>query len=169
MKFELGSREVDGVKVIAVAGEADSREAHELAQGLLKATAKGVTAVLLDLSSARWLSGPCLRTVVTANERLEAEGRLLALCGLNPKVEKALRIADMRGMLPVFSDHGEALAWLRESVHSMRAATLAGRLLQLSRKRGRRWRPRAHSGDAVQRSAMAARLLQSGETEVIDS
>ncbi len=75
----------------------------------------------------------------------------------------------MRGMLPVFEDRDEALGWLGETVAAMRTARLASRLLQIHRPRDLRWAPRAFSSLAVQRSAMAARLLQSGQREVIDS
>lgn len=168
MKFELATHKVGAVSVVELAGDADPRAAHELEQGLHAAMTQDTVALLLDLSEARWLSGLCLRIVVATNERLEAEGRPLALCGLNPKIDRALGIADMQRILPVFGDRAEALAWLQEMVRGMRTALLADRLLRPHQPRRHHRRPGPYSGQAAQRSAMAARLLQFGETEATD-
>jgi anti-anti-sigma factor len=113
--FGVSEEEVDGVRLIAVAGELDLNTAPQLEQPL------GETAddarLLIDLSRCEFIDSTGIGLIVRAWQRIgggpdgEGTGRF-ALCGLNDQVRRLLEITGLQTSITTYRGRDEALAQL---------------------------------------------------------
>jgi anti-anti-sigma factor len=92
-QLRIGLSEGDGATVVRLAGDAGFRHADRLADALAAAAARRPRAVVFDLSRLGFISSLAIGVLVTFKYRLARQGGAMALVGVPPRVEQALRLA----------------------------------------------------------------------------
>lgn len=112
--MDLSYRVVDGYGVVrAHAARIDAAVAIQFKDRFAAVTnaAEGET-VLLDLEEVAFLDSSGLGAVVAARKML-GKNRILALAGLQPAVEKVMRLTHMDRVFPIFPDTDAFIAHSR--------------------------------------------------------
>jgi anti-anti-sigma factor len=97
--------------VVALTGEHDLSSADELTDALENAASGAV--VIVDLSSTSFIDSAVLGALITSHRNAASDGRRWALVignGSGAAVRRILELTGLDGILPVYSDVGEALA-----------------------------------------------------------
>jgi anti-anti-sigma factor len=157
MPLEQQVAQEQGVTVVALAGQLDSRTAPELEKSLLQLVAKGERELLIDLAALDYVASAGLRIFVMVGKRLAADGGRLALCAVNASVLKVLEVSGFVSLFPLLPNRREAIPWLLANARAARVSSLAGELL---RKEGGAPAPRPAAGADREKSAYAAELLK---------
>ena len=158
MPLEQKVVEVEGVTVVALAGQLDSRTAPEFEKGLLKLLGERKLEVLLDLAELEYVASAGLRVFVMVGKRLQAEGGRLALCALAPGVLKVLEISGFVPLFPILPNRREAIPWLLANAKVGRIGSLAGEILR--REGGAAPRTSPLGAADREKSAYAAEILK---------
>lgn len=104
-------KEVDGIPVVELFGEADLANMAELQACLARAQAAPTPAVVVSLLHAEYFDSSTIHALVTFGEHLKADGRRLLVVG--PSGDSGRRILAIFGLAartPVFDTLPEALA-----------------------------------------------------------
>lgn len=158
MPLEQATAEEQGVTVVALAGQLDSRTAPEFEKALLKLLGEKKLEILLDLAALEYVASAGLRVFVMVGKRLQADGGRLALCALEPGVLKVLEVSGFVPLFPILPNRKEAIPWLLANAKVGRIGSLAGEIL---RRDAGAAAPRAPLGAADrERAAYAAELLK---------
>jgi len=152
--------EEQGVTVVALAGQLDSRAAPDFEKALLKLLGERKHEILLDLAGLEYVASAGLRVFVMIGKRLQAEGGRLALCSLSAGVMKVLEISGFVQLFPILPDRREAIPWLLAHARAGRISSLAGEIL---RRDAGSARPAAPGGAAREKAGYAADLLRGGD------
>jgi anti-anti-sigma factor len=101
--------------ILSPKGRLDSATAPAFEQEFLRASATGLSRLLIDFSELTYISSAGLRVVLKAAKRMQSEGGRVALCALGPQVAEVFDISGFSS-LSIFSIHparAAALAALR--------------------------------------------------------
>jgi anti-anti-sigma factor len=91
-QLRIGLSEEDGATVVRLTGEAGFHSADRLADALALVAGRRPTLVVFDLARLEFISSLAIGVLVTFKYRLERQGGALALVGVPPRVEEALRV-----------------------------------------------------------------------------
>ena len=97
--------------VVVLGGEHDLSSVGEVTEALGRAASAAVT--IVDLSSASFIDSAVLGALITSHREAALGGRRWALVignGSGAAVRRILELTGLDGMLPVYSDVGDALA-----------------------------------------------------------
>ena len=97
------------VHLVAVEGRISSATAAELGRVLIGPVADGRRAVVVDLSGVDYINGAGLRVFETAAARVSGSNGELVVCGLQPPVQAAFRLAGSVPHLTTVESREEAL------------------------------------------------------------
>lgn len=158
MPLEVATSEQQGVTVVALSGQLDSRTAPEFEKTLLKLVAAGEHEILLDLGELEYVASAGLRIFVMVGKRLQADGGRLALCSLNESVMKVLEISGFVPLFPIRPNRKEAIPWLLSNAKVARVSNLAGEILRRETTAAPRPAPLAAADH--EKTALAAELLR---------
>ena len=162
MAFAVTVSEVDGIAVLALSGQLDSRTSPDLERETTKALGKDRRALLFDLTALDFVASAGLRVVIMVGKRLASDGGAIALCGLNAGVREVFDIAGFSRLFPILPDRAQALAELRGLSRLAGIGQVADRLLH---RRGEPAGPQklasASAADPA-RVALAAEILSRG-------
>jgi anti-anti-sigma factor len=92
-QLRIGLSEEDGATVVRLTGDAGFRHADRLADALAAVAARRPPTVVFDLSRLKFISSLAIGVLVTFKYRLARQGGAMALVGVPPRVEQALRVA----------------------------------------------------------------------------
>jgi len=95
---------------IAVAEELDLYSAPALREALLKALNAGNVNIVLDLSGTTFVDSSGFAVMVSAYQRVRAQGGAMRVSGAVPSVLSAMRISGLDRVLSVFPDLRSATA-----------------------------------------------------------
>ena len=161
MPFESQAQILGSVRILSISGDVDERSTRDFQTLLMKTSTEDDHSMLLDLGALGWMNSLCLRALVTLNRRLNAEGRRLAVCGLGDRMEKALEVAGLKHMLPIFPTRSEAGDWLAARDRVDGVCKLAGEILDAGNRESPHRKARARFDFGTQRvAAVAAEILQ---------
>ena len=107
--MEIAIRTQADVSVVALVGHLDtntSASAQEALDGLL---AGGALKIVVDCQALEYISSAGLRVLLGTVKRLERDGGVLHLFGLNESVREVFDISGFSMILPVFDTEEEAL------------------------------------------------------------
>lgn len=104
MNFRMSTEELDGVAVIALAGEVDLYTAPDLKQELVRLIEDGCRAVVVDLSDTTFIDSTTLGVLISGVKRLRPNGGRLELVVTDRTIRK---IFDITGLDRVFTLHEE--------------------------------------------------------------
>jgi anti-anti-sigma factor len=108
----LSVEQVDGVAVLSIGGECDIRVDAAFSYALARA-ADTTERVLLGMANVDLIDSTIIRTLVRAQQRLAADGGVLALLQPPPRVRRILDVLGLAELFPVYTDLDEALARMR--------------------------------------------------------
>ena len=129
MALEIKTLAVDGVSVVAPAGQLDARAAPDFEKEVLKAVGQGKADLVIDFSALDYVASAGLRVLIMAGKRVQSEGSRLVLCALNPSVRQVFDVAGFSKLFPIHASRGAALEWLSANARIARIGHLAGNLL----------------------------------------
>lgn len=152
--------EEQGVTVVALAGQLDSRAAPDFEKALLKLLADKKHEILLDLTALEYVASAGLRVFVMVGKRLQADGGRLALCALNESVMKVFEISGFVPLFPILPNRREAIPWLLANARTGRISSLAGEILRRDAGSARSAAPGAADRE---KSSYAAELLRKSD------
>jgi stage II sporulation protein AA (anti-sigma F factor antagonist) len=158
--FEIEVREVEGIAVVAPAGQLDSKAAPEFEKATLRALTRTTREAVFDLARVDYIASAGLRVVIMAGKRLQAEGGQLVLCALNPSVRQVFEVAGFVKLFPIHRDRAEAIAALQSGARDARVRHLAGDLLHRGRGTGHMPRTPILNAADPDRVALAAEILR---------
>jgi anti-sigma B factor antagonist len=104
MNFRMSTEEVDGVAVVALAGEVDLYTAPDLKRELVRLTEGGTRAIVVDLSETTFIDSTTLGVLISGVKRLRPAGGRLELVVTDRTIRK---IFDITGLDRVFVLHEE--------------------------------------------------------------
>lgn len=161
MALEIKTLEVEGVTVVAPAGQLDARAAPDFEKEVLKAVGKGAKEVVIDFAALDYVASAGLRVLIMAGKRLQAEGAQLVLCALNPSVQQVFDVAGFTKLFPIHPNRGAAIQWVTGHARIARIGHIAGDLLHKGLG-GTESAPRAPGFTAAdpEKVAFAAELLR---------
>jgi anti-sigma B factor antagonist len=96
--------------VIALPAEIDMASASQVGQQLGSALAPGVRAVIADMSATTFCDSSAISMLVRAHKQAAANGTQLRLVVRSTSVLRALTLARMDHLLPIYPSLSEALA-----------------------------------------------------------
>lgn len=79
----------------------DASNASELKVELVLLNKSGVNFIILDLSETKYCDSSGLSSILTANRLCKDTNGRFVLCGLQPNVEKMIRISQLDKVLPI--------------------------------------------------------------------
>lgn len=79
----------------------DASNASELKVELVLLNKSGVNFIILDLSETKYCDSSGLSSILTANRLCKDTNGKFVLCGLQPNVEKMIRISQLDKVLPI--------------------------------------------------------------------
>ena len=158
--FEMEVREVDGIAILAPAGQLDSKAAPEFEKATMKALGRTTREAVLDLAKVDYIASAGLRVVIMAGKRLQAEGGQLVLCALNASVRQVFEVAGFVKLFPIHRDRAEAITALQSGAKAARVRHLAGDLLHRGTGTGHMPRAPMLSSADPDRVALAAEILR---------
>lgn len=130
MELEITELDCDGVRVVAPAGEIDTRSSWQLEDKLTAAVDQGERSLLIDCADLDYITSAGLRVLLMVGKRLQAEAGHLALCRLNAEVREVLEVAGMVEHFAILESREEGLGSLRRAARLARVADLAISLLR---------------------------------------
>jgi anti-anti-sigma factor len=107
--LEVSSQHLDGVVVVAAAGDLDIVTSPRLDTSLADAR-RSAASVILDLSAVDFMDTSSLAVVVGHWKKLTAKGGTLALAGARYRYTKTLWITGLADRLPMFDNVADAIA-----------------------------------------------------------
>jgi anti-anti-sigma factor len=158
--FDAQRESLDGVQILSIKGDLDSRAAPDFEAAMLKTLETPGADLLLDCSQLDYVTSAGLRVLVMVGKRITAGTGRLAMCSLNDEVREVLDIAGMSRLFPIEATRDKAHQWLAETGKLTRVAHLAEQLLRLNGP-GQRVRVRSKRlGGGSERSDLAASILR---------
>ena len=127
--FEARTRDVQGVRLVEVIGELDSRSSDDLAKVLNEELEADRTEILLDLAKLDYISSAGLRVLVMITRRLSAEGGHMIVCAPNRDVEEVFDIAGMKRLFDIRKSRADALRELKDVARISRICVVIRELL----------------------------------------
>jgi anti-sigma B factor antagonist len=111
--FEIVTEDVgDGVRLVAVRGEADRFRAEAVSRAI-RSAGEGDRHVIVDLSEATYMDSSMIATFVAASEQSRREAREVVLVVGTPRLRRALEIKGLVSILHVAGSRDQALELLR--------------------------------------------------------
>jgi anti-anti-sigma factor len=104
--------EVDGARLIEVAGDLDVSNASPFVELLLGAADGPNARIVLDLGGADFIDSTVLNALFTARRRLQSNGGRLAIVCTKDHLYRVLEAAGIDGSFPIAGSREEALAAL---------------------------------------------------------
>ncbi|MBA4387306.1 MAG: anti-sigma B factor antagonist [Verrucomicrobia bacterium] len=111
MNIEL--KEQDGIKIVQVTGDIDSKTAAETQEKLVPLVEQHKT-LILDMTGVAFMSSAGLRTMLLLYRHATAANGKLALVGLSDQIKDTMAATGFLRFFAVCKDTGEAVAALRK-------------------------------------------------------
>lgn len=86
----------------------DSRFSAELKTEFVNLNTAGAKNIIFNLGDVKYVDSSGLSAILTANRLCEGVGGILVLCGLNPHVEKLIKISHLETVLQILPTEQEA-------------------------------------------------------------
>ena len=107
--MNVTTRDIDGTSVVRVRGRLDTATAPSLETTCSELIAAGAERIVIDLNELEYLSSAGIRVVLAAAKQLQADGRMLKVCGAQGIVLETLQLSGIPEIIPVCSTLDDAL------------------------------------------------------------
>lgn len=108
--MNIGTRALNDVTVVAIAGNLDSNTSPQAQQAFDTILAAGGKKIAVDFTALDYISSAGLRVLLGTAKRLNTAGGALRVFGLNDTVREVFEISGFSTILAVFPTEAEALA-----------------------------------------------------------
>lgn len=109
LRLEYNVRRIDGLPVLAVAGEIDIYTAPLFKQAVVNLVSEGSTQVIIDLSDVTFMDSSGFGTLLGATKRLRPLGGGLHLAGANGTIQRMLHLTRLDTIMRVYPTPEEAV------------------------------------------------------------
>jgi anti-sigma B factor antagonist len=110
MDFQMSTERVDGVAVVALAGEVDLYTAPDLKRELVQLIDGGCQAIVVDLSDTTFIDSTTLGVLIGGVKRLRTNGGRLELVVTDRTIRKIFDITGLDRVFALHADRSEAIA-----------------------------------------------------------
>jgi anti-anti-sigma factor len=100
------------VNVVRISGRLDATTCEAAQPVILGAMEKGAAGMILNLASMDFISSAGLRIMIMLMKQAAADGKRIAMVGVQPSIYKIFKIAAMDKVFRFFEDEGEAVRGL---------------------------------------------------------
>ncbi len=97
------------VNVVRLSGRLDATTYEAAQPVIVEALAKGPAGMILDMGSLDFISSAGLRTMLVVWKQAAADGKRIALVGVQPQIYKIFKIAALDKVYRFFDNEGEAI------------------------------------------------------------
>ena len=98
-----------GVNVVRLSGRLDAMTYEAAQPVIVEALEKGTAGMILDMGSLDFISSAGLRTMIIAGKKAAADGKRIAMVGVQPPIYKIFKIAALDKVFRFFDNEGEAV------------------------------------------------------------
>jgi len=98
-----------GVNVVRLSGRLKATTYEAAQPVILEALEKGIDGIILDMGSLEFISSAGLRTMIIVWKKATADGKRIAMVGVQPPIYKIFKIAALDKVFRLFDNEGEAI------------------------------------------------------------
>ena len=98
-----------GVNVVRLSGRLKATTYEAAQPFILEALEKGIDGIILDMGSLEFISSAGLRSVIIVWKKATADGKRIAMVGVQPPIYKIFKIAALDKVFRLFDNEGEAI------------------------------------------------------------
>jgi len=102
IRLETGLREIDGMKILNVAGEIDVYTAPQFKEAVDGIIAAGQKHLIIEMGDVTYMDSSGFGTLLSATRRLRPQGGTINLVNCNTSIDRILRITRLN---MVFATH----------------------------------------------------------------
>jgi len=109
IRLETSTREIDGLKVLDVAGEIDVYTAPQFKEAVNQLINSGQKDLIVNMGQVTYMDSSGFGTLLSATKRLRPEGGTVNLVACNSAIDRMLRITRLNTVFGTFRTIDEAL------------------------------------------------------------
>ncbi|HOK55143.1 MAG TPA: STAS domain-containing protein [Armatimonadota bacterium] len=113
IRLETSTHEVDGIKVLDVAGEIDVYTAPKFKEAVNQIINEGQKDLVVNMEQVTYMDSSGFGTLLSATKRLRPEGGTVNLVACNSAIDRMLRITRLNTVFGTYQTVDEALAALK--------------------------------------------------------
>ena len=104
IRLETGVRDIEGTKVLDVAGEIDVYTAPQFKEAVNGILAEGQKHLVINMANVSYMDSSGFGTLLSATKRLRPQGGTVNLVKCNRSIERILKITRLD---TIFATHGD--------------------------------------------------------------
>jgi len=108
--MDISSKQVEGVTVISVKGSIDAITSPDITKYIQEQVANGNVKLVVDLSGVDYTSSAGLRVLLGATKDTRTNNGDIRLTGIQPDVQKVLKLSGFLNILKTYDDLNAAIA-----------------------------------------------------------
>ena len=97
------------VNVVSLSGRLDATTYEAAQPAIVEALEKGSAGMILNMGSLDFISSAGLRTMLVVWKKATADGKKIAMVGVQPPIYKIFKIAALDKVFRFFDNEGEAI------------------------------------------------------------
>ena len=109
IRLETSTREVDGFRLLDVAGEIDVYTAPQFKEAVNQIINSGQKDLIINMERVSYMDSSGFGTLLSATKRLRPEGGTVNLVACNSAIDRMLRITRLNTVFGTFQTVDEAL------------------------------------------------------------
>lgn len=109
IRLETGLRDIDGTKILDVAGEIDVYTAPQFKEAVNEVIAGGQKHLIIDMGDVTYMDSSGFGTLLSATRRLRPQGGTINLVKCNTAIDRILRITRLNTVFATYDNVEDAL------------------------------------------------------------
>lgn len=109
IRLETGVKEIDGTKILTVAGEIDVYTAPQFKEAVNGIIAGGQKHLVIDMSDVTYMDSSGFGTLLSATRRLRPQGGTINLVKCNSSIDRILRITRLNTVFNTYESIDDAI------------------------------------------------------------
>lgn len=109
IRLETGVKDIDGMKVLDVAGEIDVYTAPQFKEAVNGIIAGGQKHLIIDMSDVTYMDSSGFGTLLSATRRLRPQGGTINLVKCNTSIDRILKITRLNTVFATYESIDDAL------------------------------------------------------------
>jgi len=110
IRLETGIREIDGMKVLDVAGEIDVYTAPQFKDAVNSIIDDGQKHLIIDMGAITYMDSSGFGALLSATRRLRPQGGTINLVKCNTSIDRILRITRLNTVFAVYDSLDDAIS-----------------------------------------------------------
>lgn len=109
IRLETGINEIDGMKILSVAGEIDVYTAPQFREAVDNIIAAGQKHLIIDMSDVTYMDSSGFGTLLSATRRLRPQGGTINLVKCSASIDRILRITRLNTVFNTYDSIEDAI------------------------------------------------------------